>query len=325
MDLIVNSSLKQSLVVELVQKIRDSVVYIRNHQAATNAFRSYCNVGNIKELILDVPTRWWSKFDMIERFCILKEAVTKTLRAEQYDDSFFENETNWSKLNKMVILLSPFKEVQEILEGEKYVTISLVYPLINVIKKKLSSLNTSPFVGAHIGKLKQDLLQGLQNRFDFFESSYIIATYLDPRYKQTLQNSDKKWVMSKLSELIGSPSEIQIQEPPLKKNILQEAWSNVEIVSENKTKYPDEVNLYEFQKQEDQRSDILGWWKTKSVLLPNLSKIAKHYLCVPASSAAAERLFSQAGLIVSTKRCSILAENLEKILILEQLIKKNII
>ncbi len=41
--------------------------------------------------------------------------------------------------------------------------------------------------------------------------------------------------------------------------------------------------------------DILYWWKTHSSEFPNLSKMARHLFAAPASSASAERLFSDAG------------------------------
>ena len=41
--------------------------------------------------------------------------------------------------------------------------------------------------------------------------------------------------------------------------------------------------------------DILLWWKQHESEFPNLSKMARQFLAAPASSAAAERLFSAAG------------------------------
>jgi hypothetical protein len=39
-------------------------------------------------------------------------------------------------------------------------------------------------------------------------------------------------------------------------------------------------------------ADILAWWKSQSETYPNLSKMARVYLAVPATSASSERLFS---------------------------------
>uniref|UniRef100_A0A914MD40 HAT C-terminal dimerisation domain-containing protein n=1 Tax=Meloidogyne incognita TaxID=6306 RepID=A0A914MD40_MELIC len=49
---------------------------------------------------------------------------------------------------------------------------------------------------------------------------------------------------------------------------------------------------------------------------PILSKIAKHFLSAPCTSAEAERLFSSAGLIINNLRKSLLQENAEMLLFL---------
>ena len=41
--------------------------------------------------------------------------------------------------------------------------------------------------------------------------------------------------------------------------------------------------------------DVLEWWAAKEAILPHLSRMARQYLGVPATSASAERLFSIAG------------------------------
>lgn len=48
--------------------------------------------------------------------------------------------------------------------------------------------------------------------------------------------------------------------------------------------------------------DPLPWWQERSKMLPHLALLARRVLCIPASSAESERIFSSAGLIVSKKR-----------------------
>ena len=49
-------------------------------------------------------------------------------------------------------------------------------------------------------------------------------------------------------------------------------------------------------------SDPLQWWKCNENVYPHLSKLAKKYLCVTATSCSSERLFSISGNIVTKKR-----------------------
>jgi hypothetical protein len=61
--------------------------------------------------------------------------------------------------------------------------------------------------------------------------------------------------------------------------------------------------------------DLLLWWKQHENAYPNLSKLAKKYLNIPASSASSERNFSAAGLVLS-ERTRLSPENVDSILFL---------
>jgi len=68
--------------------------------------------------------------------------------------------------------------------------------------------------------------------------------------------------------------------------------------------------------------DILAWWKTQEPVLPLLGEIARKYLCVTASSASAERLFSASGNVVTKLRSSLAPENLELLVYLHENMRK---
>ncbi|KAL5479288.1 hypothetical protein EMCRGX_G022790 [Ephydatia muelleri] len=57
--------------------------------------------------------------------------------------------------------------------------------------------------------------------------------------------------------------------------------------------------------------NVLEWWKTTGVsLYPNLAKMARDYLSIPASSASVERIFSAGVDLVVPTRCSLLDETI---------------
>ena len=53
----------------------------------------------------------------------------------------------------------------------------------------------------------------------------------------------------------------------------------------------------------------LHWWARSAAGLPHLSVLAKQFLCVPATSAPSERVFSAAGLTISKTRASLHPDN----------------
>ena len=56
-------------------------------------------------------------------------------------------------------------------------------------------------------------------------------------------------------------------------------------------------------------SNPLLWWKEHQAEFPQLSKLARRVLCIPATSAPSERIFSVAGLTVTKQRNRLTAEN----------------
>jgi len=87
-----------------------------------------------------------------------------------------------------------------------------------------------------------------------------------------------------------------------------------------------EMDKYQSQKyinpkREDKKKvdeDPLSWWKTNRHDFPLLADLARGYLCVPASSAPSERLFSHAGKIVTDTRHKLDPENLSMILFIKE-------
>ena len=63
-------------------------------------------------------------------------------------------------------------------------------------------------------------------------------------------------------------------------------------------------------------ADILIWWKVHEPNFPLLSKLAKKYLAVPATSTESERLFSYAGLVVNYLRTCLTGEHAEWLIFL---------
>ena len=58
----------------------------------------------------------------------------------------------------------------------------------------------------------------------------------------------------------------------------------------------------------------LHWWSVHQHLYPNVSKLARKYLYVVATSVPSEQLFSTAGNVLSVKRTTLLPENVEKLI-----------
>ena len=66
-----------------------------------------------------------------------------------------------------------------------------------------------------------------------------------------------------------------------------------------------EISDYFGQQCITDNANALSYWQQQQLNFPTLSKLAKQYLTVPASSGPVERLFSVAGKIFHPDRCSL--------------------
>ena len=66
-----------------------------------------------------------------------------------------------------------------------------------------------------------------------------------------------------------------------------------------------EFDTYLAEKPVARKTQCLKWWKENSFRFPRLAEVTKSLLCIPATSAPAERLFSNAGLTVNRLRSSL--------------------
>jgi hypothetical protein len=92
-------------------------------------------LGKRVKLIQDVPTRWSSTADMCARLVAMRpvfQAMTTAL-GEPNPLTTYE----WTVLELISMLLHPLREAQELLEGQKYVTISLVPTIVHQLRTRL--------------------------------------------------------------------------------------------------------------------------------------------------------------------------------------------
>ena len=72
--------------------------------------------------------------------------------------------------------------------------------------------------------------------------------------------------------------------------------------SEDEDEVVDEVQRYLQVKCTDHTTSPFDWWRANESYYPQLSLLAKKYLCITATSVPCERMFSKAGCIIDSKR-----------------------
>ena len=104
--------------------------------------------GRAVKLIQEVTTRWWSTYSMCDRLLRLK--IYLSLLENEGDLTCNLTDLQWLIVRDLHILLKPFMIAQRLLEGEAYVTISLVPYMLYKIRKELQQAFESPTSSEYI-------------------------------------------------------------------------------------------------------------------------------------------------------------------------------
>ena len=73
-----------------------------------------------------------------------------------------------------------------------------------------------------------------------------------------------------------------------------------------------------FSASEKAKINVLSWWQHNQKQYPNLFKLVKSHLHIPATSVPSERIFSIAGYIVRDRRSRMLSKDVNKAIFLKE-------
>ena len=200
----------------------------------------------------DVVTRWWSTHNMLARLLLLKSEILQyTVKNHGYRATSSKNkveelsEEEWDALEQLTNILKPFRGAQKQLEGNKYVTSSLVGPMLFCVQSELERAadNTSgkknvsvvecadamlKSFKARYGDLKRNpfnakVVRGHKTRQVGIHPSLMVAHALDPRFKSckmlSLGDKEKLWklIVDKMVDIEWGRREKEEQENQQKK------------------------------------------------------------------------------------------------------------
>lgn len=167
-------------IVTLVLKIKNIVKWFKQSVIASDDLRK-ATKGEGK-LLQEVPTRWNSTFYMLERFITLKQIVNDIVhRHISAPDMASAKEIH--DISEIIDLLRPLEAATKELCAQKYVTTSMVIPMVSILQKNINEFKPTQQLGF---QLKAVILIQCDKRFGSIESCSLLgmATVLDPRFKK---------------------------------------------------------------------------------------------------------------------------------------------
>lgn len=164
----------------LITKVKNIVRWFKQSVIASDDLRK-ATKGEGK-LLQEVPTRWKSTFYMLQRFINLTEIVNGIVH-RHITAPVITSAQDIQDISEVIEILRPLEGATKELSDRKYVTTSMVFPMVSILIKNISECRPLHEIGA---QLKAAILAQCEKRFYAVESIALFgrATILDPRFKK---------------------------------------------------------------------------------------------------------------------------------------------
>jgi len=279
----------------------------------------------------DVATRWGTKHKMIKRVLEQLPAIRRVLVEDRKHGHLNPTWQDVSVLESINAAIKPMADFTDVLSGEKYVTVSSVKPVLELLKGEL--LSPDPNDTALTANIKANMCRVLKEKYSPPEIQNLLtkATMLDPRYHAEVLDDVKEKLLQELLDMneeegkgecasgeaaggneAAGRNEGSESGPPAskKKRLCDLLQHRRNLFAHHQTQAPvpkraqADVELTRFLQEEpvDASSDPLMWWRDNHKRFPLVAKLAQKYMCICATSTSSERLFSTAGNIVTPVR-----------------------
>ena len=324
----------------IFEKIKSIVTLIRRSIPASDKLKELQlqagkSEGTLLNLIQDVPTRFTTKVDMVERYIELEQHVFVAM-SECQNPADMLNREEMKILKEIFPIMDSVRCVITEISGDSYPTCSVIIPIIRCMEKKINSINPQTDIGQ---KFKSKIQTAISQRFKKFEHIPLlsVATILDPRFKKVHFN-DRLAIYPALNRIniqLQEADQRTVETSPAAQNELQKVisvWDFHDMLDENQgaTSGADgglswnvELEQYLQLKRLSRKDDIFNYWKRVGETFPFLSKVALKQLSVLGTSIPSERLFSKAGLIKRDNRNRLTGRHLNMLLFLSSLSRED--
>lgn len=290
------------------------------------------------KLITETPTRWGSRQQMVKRVLEQKKAITEVLSKDKKTRSLVPTWQDVDVLESIDAALSPLLEFTDALSGESYVSVSLLKPVMHLFNTSI--LKEAEDDTELTRSIKTTVMGYLNDKYKdpAMDDLLDMACLVDPRFKLEYTKEEKKEYIKNRAVLemlkgdravaVGEASkddngDVSAAGPPPKKTkkSLSSFFPKRPTTSDTrglsaKQLVERELSNYLLSPSADDDSNPLDWWKLYQNNFPTVSQLAKHYLCIQATSSPSERVFSTGGNIVTCKRASLKPDNVDQLVFL---------
>ncbi|XP_020296595.1 zinc finger BED domain-containing protein RICESLEEPER 3-like, partial [Pseudomyrmex gracilis] len=285
--------------IELIHHARQVVKTLR-----TSTFRYTLQHLHLRKPQMDVPTRWNSTYQMLERLLEHKDFCKENLKGP-----LALTEEEWNEIQELISILKPLSKTTLTMQTEQLFFGDFYKHWLN-LKIQLQSM-ASETANTILAKLKSRESQLLDN------DALNAAIFLDPRLKRLLSTEKKTEAKKHLKKVAAHMLSIKQNDSQINQNqqkgICNDSLENSGTTSTNNsasllehsirmmevdvsssddeseiTSYPEIIKAYsEIENYKEKRininQNIVEYWRKQKYKLPYLSKLALIIHAVPAT------------------------------------------
>ncbi len=303
--------------------VRDIISYIRQSHKQSSlpvCVQNYCK------------TRFSTIYIMLNTFLMVYNELPSILNNNQRQNYL---KINYTELEQLTKYLKHFHDVIEKLSCEQTPTIHLVIPYKQLlINRSAKNDDDHP----NLIQLKRYLLEHLKDYW-IIQDIHYVAMLLHPNLKSFYLIPNKKkhaveLLKSEFNKLMDSVVVQPLQTTTLNNKDKNKVKKNFHLtnsldeifdvpVDENRLQQPPiektELDLYLADETRiDNNMNLISYWNLNKSLYPNLARIAKRVLAIPATNTAVERLFSHSGSTVTNRRTRLDADKINNLLFIKR-------
>ncbi|KAJ8877603.1 hypothetical protein PR048_022058 [Dryococelus australis] len=307
LNLIVNDAINDTDLAPILKKFLALVSHFKSSSTAAEKLRNMQRQMGEMELKLkqDVSTRWNSRLLMLERLLVVKELLSAAIYSLPHAPESLDG-CECKIIAECIPLLKPIEIMTAALSGEKYLTISMVVPLVQ--GAQLSVKRKQP-LSTIAQNLKSSLLSGFSKCLGTIETNEIVskATILDARFKKQgfgldeNANRAQKEVCEELAALMKKDQWTE--------QILSSVGSRMSGETAATVAEQEADSVWSFLDSKIAAIKSSSMYATpcdfgfpKRNHMPELHLLASKYLCISATSVPSERVFSKTVQFQSARR-----------------------
>jgi len=153
-------------------------------------------LGAALTVVQDVCTHWWSTFSMCEHLVRMKN-ILLVMHLEG-DLRLTLSKEQWAIVADLTALLKPFMIAQRLLEGQSYITISLIPFIIYKIRSGLTSINNNFDASPHVRSVTLAMLHKFAEEFGSGEEHSVSTDHTVEGNRQRVKGIPKLVLMAAL-------------------------------------------------------------------------------------------------------------------------------